>query len=76
MTEGLKPCPFCGDEAKAWWGPVKSYNRRGRGVNGIIYVKCEFCGAQAKAFGTQADDVEEVSDDEWEKAVNAWNRRA
>lgn len=38
--------------------------------------RCFICGAQAKVYGTAADDVDEVTDDEWDKVANAWNRRA
>lgn len=70
-----KKCPFCGGEGISWWTQVKSYNQRKRGVNGLIYVKCDFCGAQSKVFPTEADDVDEVTTDEWARASAAWNRR-
>ena len=62
MSE-LKPCPFCGTK---YVGVLKG--RRVSGVN-IYKVRCE---------NTQCDVMPETIwfDDEEQKAIEAWNRRA
>lgn len=56
----LKPCPFCGGEAKVDYA-INDYNRWG--------VSCNTCGCVVEVgFGDYEDTVEE--------AVKAWNRRA
>lgn len=66
----LKACPFCGQETAALY--------RSSGRHGVfLYVKCEFCGAQAKTYSTDLDyDDPEI----WESssanlAVRSWNMR-
>ena len=53
----LKPCPFCGREDIR----AKIMNHEGYDV-GIVF--CINCGAQIRAFNSQAE------------AIEAWNRRA
>mgnify|MGYP002769829150 CR=1 FL=1 len=66
----LKECPFCGQGTAALY---RSTGRRGV----FLYVKCEFCGAQAKTYSTKLDyDDPEI----WESsaanlAVRSWNMR-
>lgn len=56
----LKPCPFCGGEAKVGYA-INDYNRWG--------VSCNTCGCVVEVgFGDYEDTMEE--------AVKAWNRRA
>lgn len=60
--EGLKPCPFCGGEAKM----------HAAFANGIAsrvgaYVECGSCGTWSKTHW---------GDGAQEKAAEAWNRRA
>ena len=60
MSEALRPCPFCGGEAKEH---AAFASRSGVGV----YVECGVCGAQSRTFwGDGAQD----------EAVGAWSRRA
>jgi hypothetical protein len=62
MSE-LKPCPFCGGEAKL------ATKAMGHGALGA-FVYCEDCCCESKSFPVRAD---------WcanEMAANAWNRRA
>ena len=77
MTE-LKPCPFCGGEAKFF---VKYFCERGviRGWQfGIHCFKCNLTtprtdyqvGVQFNEFGDIVTIV-----DERDKAIEAWNRR-
>ena len=56
----LKPCPFCGGEAKEH---AAFASRSGVGV----YVECGVCGAQSRTFW--GDGAQELS-------AEAWNRRA
>lgn len=76
----LKPCPFCGGEAKIW-----SCDR-------LILIGCATCNYERSFHGLVQSEIETavpiryddgtVSDHEWydsqahEKAVEAWNRRA
>lgn len=59
----LKPCPFCGGEAK----------KQAKEVNGLraIYVVCEKCGASSGIYKTHNPRVK----DEENPAIKAWNRR-
>lgn len=60
--EGLKPCPFCGWEAK-----LREVNM-GHGAYGAAVI-CTNCGCQSNAYPARLD---------WcanDKAVAAWNRR-
>lgn len=59
----LKPCPFCGGEAKL---AIKSM---GHGAAGA-YAYCTDCSSTSYAFCVRAD---------WcanDEAIKAWNRRA
>lgn len=59
----LKPCPFCGGEAKIQHG-----GNGGKDMDYRSFVKCEVCGALGAKFRistTTACDVE---------AAKAWNR--
>lgn len=66
----LKECPFCGQERASLY---RSSGRRGV----FLYVKCEFCGAQAKTYGTHLDfDDPDIWDSSAaDLAVQAWNTR-
>lgn len=57
----LKPCPFCGGNAKL------DHDYTGLGAS---YIRCERCGAESIRF---VKSFEIASDDE---AVEFWNRRA
>lgn len=75
----LKPCPFCGGEAKRW-----SCDR-------LILIGCATCNYKRSFHGLVQSEIETacpvryrdgtVSDHEWydglahEKAAEAWNRR-
>lgn len=78
----LKPCPFCGGEAKAY----SDFSR----VCELIYgmVECKRCGIKKrgkKAFDTYSASCEGYDTPEWvrnahaeakQSAIGAWNRRA
>ena len=61
MTDELKPCPFCGGEAKIKCGEI--VNRYNTAVYRHYHVECMSCGVDTRNFDT---------DDE---AIEAWNRR-
>ena len=68
--EGLKKCPFCG--GRACTTANYSYKRKLY----YVFVKCDICGAQGKAYTSEEDPAQE----EWqniacEDALNAWNLR-
>lgn len=59
MTE-LKPCPFCGGEARLWH--PKEYDIT------LGSVKCNSCGASTESF-TDDDSAIEA----WNKRPNPWH---
>jgi hypothetical protein len=64
MMDKLKPCPFCGSEAKVY-----------AFMDGGICIKCLncYCQTQATSDFCIADASKESA---YEKVVKAWNRRA
>ena len=76
--EELKPCPFCGGQAKFL---INSRSERGsaRGWNfGIYCTKCDITTAKTNyALGVQmaGDGSIVITTDERSEAIEAWNRR-
>ena len=72
----LKPCPFCGGEAKLMGGKLVVYpecDSNGAYVGADFectpaYVECQNCHALSADFCTDDNDID--------NAVEAWNRRA
>lgn len=63
MNKGLKPCPFCGGEAK----------KVAKEINGVGYlmVTCSRCGAGSPVFkATYRRTIDENN-----PAIKAWNTR-
>ncbi len=59
--EKLKPCPFCGGEAKVY--SVNIFKAE-------IYVKCQTCNSRTLTYkGGHFGDTKYL-------AIQAWNRRA
>lgn len=72
MNEELKPCPFCGGEAK-----IKAASKEYIGFT--IWCECKNCYAQAGGYCPdmkKEDTAIENIDSCRNKAVEAWNRRA
>lgn len=70
MSKELKPCPFCGREAKIK-AVIKSYGF-------TIWCACE-CGAKTEGFcpdTNKEDDTMENIEKCKKRAIEAWNRRA
>lgn len=66
----IRPCPFCNGDA----GLCSTYSGRIRKY--FIFVKCEMCGAQGKAFSDVDDpDLCNWDNDNCNRAINAWNLR-
>ncbi len=67
----IKPCPFCNGSALL----NANYSYRTRTF--FVFVKCEICGGQGKAF-TDSNDPEHSNwnDSACNSAVDAWNMRA
>lgn len=67
MENELKPCPFCGGEAKYFngicteWKPARAF----------CLVYCSECKVKTQDFDDKTGDFEYKS-----KATEAWNRRA
>ena len=65
MSEGLRPCPFCGGDAK-----LDHYaGDRYAGEVTLSFIRCKKCGAITYKYRMSTD----YSSDE--KAIEAWNRR-
>ena len=60
----LKPCPFCGGEARKNAQTVKGFR--------LLYVECKRCGATGSIIRTDKPRVK----DEDNRSIEAWNRRA
>ena len=72
MTEALKilPCPHCGGDS------LLNSNYNGRYRQYFVYVKCNICGAQGKAFTDPNDpDINGWNDPACDSAIKAWNMR-
>jgi Lar family restriction alleviation protein len=71
MNEKLKPCPFCGGEAK-----VKVTKKDYIGFT--IWCACK-CGARTEGFcpdTNKEDDTMENIEECKKRAIETWNRRA
>lgn len=78
----LKPCPFCGGNAKVIGGnyiPEPQFDSTGTFIGigvtpdcefAMTYVECEECGATGQGFDYQVGDEDPV-----ELASRAWNKR-
>ena len=72
MTEKLKPCPFCGGEAR-----LQKHERvfiHGKTTR-AAYVRCLQCDARTERVPYEEFGKSSYSADAHIKAVNAWNRR-
>lgn len=67
MSKALKPCPFCGGEARVYFAP-------GNKLNGIpcYGVACEECRVMIGTVQFGQTDFFRCE----ENAIEAWNRRA
>ena len=63
MTDKLKPCPFCGGQAKL-------FNTRVQGGYDYSYVQCLKCSIHTAKYDVSVNYCSS------EKATEAWNRRA
>ena len=66
MTNDLKPCPFCGAEAKLTTAIRNNYFP----IRQVAYVMCNTCGASSYAFRDLENNGHHIL-----KAIEAWNRR-
>lgn len=66
----IKKCPHCGGSAQI------NYNYSYKKGNFFIFVRCDICGAQGKAYTTKEDPAEgDFKTDACIDALNAWNMR-
>ena len=63
MAEKLKPCPFCGGEAKL------------KHIRPIIIVMCKNCGYAPCSVSDYMEEGDNIGDIK-KIAIEAWNRRA
>ena len=61
----LKPCPFCGGEAKL--------KNLGIGTGGWL-ITCK-CGSLMSTFARKAHDEPEIHKEIHKNVISAWNRR-
>ena len=65
-----KPCPHCGGDAFL----TANYSQRVRRY--FVYVKCDICGAQGKAYTSAEDPAEqEWNNEACYSAITAGNMR-
>lgn len=62
MSNELKPCPFCGGEAKL----CETTEREGLTYCGFCFVKCTNCGCRTQMYADYCPDI----------VKSLWNRRA
>ena len=67
----IERCPFCGGEADFAFREAKSVKK-----GGIVFVKCENCGAQSKVYESENPAWYDWDNAACRYAAAAWNRRA
>lgn len=78
MSEGLKPCPFCGGKAMF----LTTTNKSSHSAVGVMFkIKCMKCGTELpKSYECEMymdqDGGIRTGKDERTKATTDWNRRA
>jgi Lar family restriction alleviation protein len=70
MTNALKPCPYCGGEAKI----VRDYERDSHCSIPIYFIKCSSCGSNSAPYKTERRLLGDVQT--MEELIYRWNRRA
>ena len=67
----LKPCPFCGEKAFAWFCTFNGKHKAKSGTQKLwgmptdhYLIECKRCGIRTKVYASKKG------------AFNAWNRRA
>lgn len=66
----IKTCPHCGGTANL----RISYSHKMQAY--FVYVKCEICGAQGKAYTDEEDpEVKGAENSACQFAISAWNMR-
>lgn len=69
MEFKIKPCPFCGND-------TATLIQQGTRYGYIVFVQCQICGAQTRAFGSKKSCIEvDWETDNCYSAVLAWNTR-
>lgn len=75
----IKECPFCGGyaliERKTGGYASESLGKKGYRCKDIFYVKCVDCGATGKKVESDYDMTDDLTNEELEKALKAWNNR-
>lgn len=67
----IRPCPFCNGDACLYANYANRYRKW------LVYVKCDVCSAQGKAFSDREDpDLSGWNNAACDKAIRAWNMRA
>ena len=65
-SEKLKPCPFCGGEAR-----VDRYNDEYCRDYYLFFTRCQDCKVRTPEIHSHIDD----SSGAYERAIKVWNRR-
>lgn len=66
MNAELKPCPFCGGEAKI----INYTNKEVSPHKNKTYVECSKCNSGTGVFTQKGVSIEYI-----QEAIEAWNRR-
>ena len=65
----IKPCPHCNGNAYL----TQSYSDRSN--TWYVFVKCNICGAQSKAFKSEEEPATDWTSENCQDAVTIWNMR-